>query len=75
MKLVNNKSVGARLRTVRVGKKMTQVQFAKKFRIPKQNYVSRYECGRIPGPELLCRIATECGVSVDWILMGERTTQ
>jgi transcriptional regulator with XRE-family HTH domain len=38
--------------------------------VRKQNYVSRYEHGRIPNPELLVRIANYGKVTVDWLLTG-----
>jgi transcriptional regulator with XRE-family HTH domain len=50
---------------------MTQTEFAKSIGVKKQNYISRYERGRVPNPELLLRIAEFGKVSVDWLLTGK----
>ncbi len=68
MKNVSKTQVGQRIRAIRG--KMNQTDFAKMIGVRKQNYVSRYEHGRIPNPELLVRIATYGKVTVDWLLTG-----
>jgi len=69
MEKVSPDKVGKRIRSVRGDK--TQTEFAKEIGVKKQNYISRYERGRIPSPELLVRIAKTGKVSVDWILTGK----
>jgi transcriptional regulator with XRE-family HTH domain len=69
MNKVSPEKVGERIRAVR-GKR-TQTEFAKTIGVKKQNYISRYERGRIPSPDLLLRIATTGRVSIDWILTGK----
>jgi transcriptional regulator with XRE-family HTH domain len=69
MKKVSPEKVGERIRAVR-GKR-TQTEFARTIGVKKQNYISRYERGRIPSPDLLLRIATTGRVSIDWLLTGE----
>lgn len=64
----NRFEVGKRIRKIRGG--LTQKQFADILGV-KQNYISRYEKGRIPPPEILIKIAEFGNVSVDWILIGE----
>jgi len=68
MKRVSKAHVGQRIRAIRG--KINQTDFAKMIGVRKQNYVSRYEHGRIPNPELLVRIANYGKVSVDWLLTG-----
>ncbi|MBI3597559.1 MAG: helix-turn-helix transcriptional regulator [Nitrospirae bacterium] len=68
MKRVSKTHVGQRIRTIRG--KINQTDFAKMIGVRKQNYVSRYEHGRIPNPELLVRIAKHGKVTVDWLLTG-----
>ncbi|MBI3810756.1 MAG: helix-turn-helix transcriptional regulator [Nitrospirae bacterium] len=68
MKNVSKTQVGQRIRAIRG--KMNQTDFAKMIGVRKQNYVSRYEHGRIPNPELLVRIANYGKVTVDWLLTG-----
>lgn len=70
MKKISPLEVGERIRSVR-GKK-TQTEFAKALGVKKQNYISRYERGRIPSPDLLVRIAQMGRVSTDWLLTGEK---
>jgi len=62
--------VGERIRAVRG--KQTQTEFAEVLGVKKQNYISRYERGRIPSPDLLVRIAEIGRVTTDWLLTGER---
>ncbi len=68
MEKVSPEKVGERIRMVRG--QVTQTDFAKKIGVKKQNYISRYERGRIPSPDLLVRIADLGKVSVDWLLTG-----
>jgi len=70
MEKVSPSKVGERIRTIR-GEK-TQTEFAKDLGVPKQNYISRYERGRIPSPDLLVKIADMGKVSLDWLLVGKR---
>jgi len=69
MKNVSKTQVGQRIRAIRG--KMNQTNFARVIGVRKQNYVSRYEHGRIPNPQLLVRIANYGKVSVDWLLPGK----
>jgi transcriptional regulator with XRE-family HTH domain len=68
VKVINLEQVGARLKRIRGD--LTQKEFADILKV-KQNYISRYEKGRLPGPDLLLKIARYGNVSVDWILWGE----
>ncbi len=61
--------VGDRIKDVRG--RLTQEQFARMLGV-KQNYVCRYEKGRIPAPELLLKIAHYGKVTVDWLLTGRQ---
>ena len=61
--------VGQRIRAIRG--KVTQTDFAKILGVHKQNYISRYERGRVPSPELLIKIADYGKVSLDWLLTGK----
>jgi transcriptional regulator with XRE-family HTH domain len=70
MQRVSAQEVGERIRAVR-GKK-TQTEFAEALGVKKQNYISRYERGRIPSPDLLVRIARMGRVSIDWLLTGKQ---
>lgn len=70
MEKISPQKVGERIRAVR-GKR-TQTEFAKALGVKKQNYISRYERGRIPSPDLLVRIAEMGRVSIDWLLTGKR---
>ena len=72
MPRVSGKQVGQRIRRVRGS--LTQTHFAKAVGVRKQNYVSRYEHGRIPSPELLVRISDFGKTSVDWLLTGKGKT-
>ncbi len=63
--------VGKRIRAIRGG--MTQTDFARVLGVKKQNYISRYEHGRIPSPGLLVKIAEQGKVSVDWLLTGRES--
>lgn len=61
--------VGQRIRMVRG--KLTQTEFAKVLGVYKQNYISRYERGRVPSPDLLIKIADHGRVTLDWLLTGK----
>ncbi len=69
MEKISAYKVGERIRTIRGGR--TQSDFARILGVKKQNYISRYERGRIPSPDLLVRIASIGRTSVDWILTGK----
>jgi transcriptional regulator with XRE-family HTH domain len=69
MAKVSGAQVGQRIRKIRG--KLTQTDFAKAIGVRKQNYISRYEHGRIPSPILLVRIAVLGKTSVDWLLTGK----
>jgi transcriptional regulator with XRE-family HTH domain len=66
---VTSASVGQRIKLIRGD--LTQTEFAKILGIKKQNYISRYESGRIPAHEILVKIAEQGGVTVDWLLTGK----
>ncbi|HEY4716070.1 MAG TPA: helix-turn-helix transcriptional regulator, partial [bacterium] len=68
----NNIDMGKRIQLLRGG--ATQAEFAKTLGI-KQNYISRYEQGRIPKAGILFKIALYGGVSIEWILTGQSTIQ
>jgi len=68
MKKVSGTQVGQRIRVIRG--KTTQTDFARMIGVRKQNYISRYEHGRIPNPELLVKVANHGKVTVDWLLTG-----
>lgn len=70
MEKVSPIKVGDRIRAVRG--KQTQTEFANVLGVKKQNYISRYERGRIPSPDLLVRIAEIGRVTTDWLLTGKR---
>ncbi|MFQ5587850.1 MAG: helix-turn-helix domain-containing protein [Nitrospiria bacterium] len=70
MEKVSPDKVGERIRAVRG--KQTQTEFANVLGVKKQNYISRYERGRIPSPDLLVRIAEVGRVTTDWLLTGQR---
>lgn len=70
MEKVSPQKVGERIRLVRGNR--TQTEFAKALGVKKQNYISRYERGRIPSPDLLVRIAEMGRVSIDWLLTGKK---
>ncbi len=61
--------VGQRIRMIR--NRMTQTDFAKVLGVYKQNYISRYERGRVPSPDLLIKIADHGKVTLDWLLTGK----
>ena len=69
MKIVA-KEIGQRIRAVRKGAGLNQTDFAKKVRVREQNYISRYEGGRLPNMSTLFRIAKFGNVSLDWLLTG-----
>ncbi len=62
--------VGQRIKLIRGN--LTQGEFAKILGIKKQNYISRYENGRIPIHDILLKIAEHGRVTVDWLLTGRQ---
>lgn len=64
--------VGQRIRQVRRRLKLTQTEFGKRLGVIKVS-VARYEAGRIPRANVLDRIASLGGVSVEWLLHGGST--
>lgn len=68
MPRVSGNQVGQRIKRVRGS--VTQTHFARAVGVRKQNYISRYEHGRIPSPELLVKIAEFGKTTVDWLLTG-----
>jgi transcriptional regulator with XRE-family HTH domain len=70
MEKVSPTKVGERIKAIRGDK--TQTEFAKELGVRKQNYISRYERGRIPAPDLLVKIADMGRVSTDWLLTGKK---
>lgn len=48
--------------------KRSQADFARLLGIANPPTYQRYEAGRIPDPEILCQIANQFGVTVDWLL-------
>lgn len=69
MKRFSPGQVGQRIRAIRG--RMTQTDFAKVLGVYKQNYISRYERGRVPSPDLLIKIADLGKASLDWLLTGK----
>jgi len=67
--LVSDLGVGKRIRQVRRRLNLTQLEFGKRLGVIKVS-VARYEAGRIPRANLLDRIASLGGVSVEWLLHG-----
>jgi transcriptional regulator with XRE-family HTH domain len=64
------KNMGRRIREIR-GFDLTQVQFADMLGI-RQSTLSGYEKGRIvPSVEILLKLKSHSGKSIDWILFGE----
>jgi transcriptional regulator with XRE-family HTH domain len=63
--------VGRRIRELR-GFDMTREEFAERIGMS-QNYLSTMEHGKVEiGAEILLRITSEFGKSVEWLLMGEK---
>ena len=48
----------------------SQVEFAELLKTKQQN-VSRYETGVLPGVEMLVHIAQKTKCSIDWLLFGD----
>jgi transcriptional regulator with XRE-family HTH domain len=69
MKKFSPAQVGQRIRMIRG--RVTQTDFAKALGVHKQNYISRYERGRVPSPDLLIKIADFGRVTLDWLLIGK----
>jgi transcriptional regulator with XRE-family HTH domain len=65
------KGLGRRLRQLR-GFDITQAEFAERLGIS-QSQLSKYERGvAAPSGEVLMRIKSQFGVSIDWLLTGEK---
>lgn len=63
------KDIGARLKQIREGMKLTQENIAPLLKVAKNTYQT-YESGqRVPDGEALAPLA-EMGVSIDWLLTG-----
>jgi transcriptional regulator with XRE-family HTH domain len=61
--------IGERLRKLRAH--LSQKEFAEKIAMPLRTYIY-YESGeRMPKGDVLYRIATICGIPVEWIMTGE----
>jgi len=65
-------TVGRRIRQVRERLNLTQAEFGKRLGTIKVS-VTRYEAGRLPRADLLDRIARMGGVTVEWLLHGDRS--
>lgn len=63
----NRQQVANKIKEIRARKNLTQAKLASELGL-KQSAVKNYEGGRIPGGEILARLAQIGGVSVDWIL-------
>lgn len=61
--------MGKRIKEIRGS--LTQSEFGKILGV-KSPAISKYESGRVPDAEILRKIAEYGGVSVDWLLKGER---
>jgi transcriptional regulator with XRE-family HTH domain len=65
------KSLGRRIREIR-GFDTSQEDFALRLGIS-QSQLSKYERGLIaPGADVLLRLKKQFGVSIDWLLTGEK---
>lgn len=67
--------LGERIKRLRTGARMTQGELAKRLEVS-TSAVGMYEQGRREPPyEVLLGLSTLFGVSVDWLLAREETTQ
>jgi transcriptional regulator with XRE-family HTH domain len=67
---IDRRAIGRRIREIR-GFDLTQIEFAKLLGID-QTQLSRYEKGRtLPPTEMLLKLRTYSGRSIDWILTGK----
>ncbi|MBI4620609.1 MAG: helix-turn-helix transcriptional regulator [Desulfobacterales bacterium] len=67
----NKKSLGTRLKELRLSKKLTQQEFADTSGIS-QGYLANVEAGRYkPDGDILIRIANKFIINLDWLLTGE----
>ena len=67
------RDVSHRIWAIRDRHGLTQAQFAERVGAMRQTTVCRWESGRaLPEAYSLYRICREFGVSVDWILKGEK---
>lgn len=67
--------IGDRIRQVREKLGLNQENFAKKLGFSQAAVVSKYEKGRIPGKDVLDKIALMGQVSVEWLLHGSNTAE
>jgi len=66
---LNLKAIGHRIREIR-GFKMTQADFGRMLGIG-QTQLSKYELGQsVPTTEVLLKLKTYSGKSIDWIITG-----
>ena len=70
-KITKSDIFSERIKTVR-GQR-SKAEFARVLLISPQNY-QRYEDGRIPDADILDRIASQCNVTVDWLLGRDAPT-
>jgi len=67
----NHKKIGERIREIRKGKGLTQIEFSKILGIT-QDKLSKYENGKVKVPiEILLKISEEFNISLDWLLKGK----
>jgi transcriptional regulator with XRE-family HTH domain len=63
-------TIGARLRNERQRLGFTQEEVARRVGLKSKSAIKNYEKGQIPGPQILSRLATLFGRSIDWLLSG-----
>src|SRR3989338_7401147 len=63
-------AIGARLRSERQRLGFTQGEIARRVGLKSKSAIKNYEKGQIPGPQMLSRLATLFGRSIDWLLSG-----
>lgn len=64
-------TIGARLKSIRKGKDLSQKAFAELLSTS-SGYISEVEQGKmVPGGSFLCSLNREFGVSIDWLLTGD----
>lgn len=63
-------AIGARLRNERQRLELTQEEVARRVGLKSKSAIKNYEKGQIPGPQILSRLATLFGRSIDWLLSG-----
>lgn len=66
-------SIGSRIRMVRKKKKLSQIAFALKLNVSREQ-LSRLENGcRIPSLDILCEVSKIGKVSLDYLITGKET--